>query len=57
MNLRNDHAQWYVQDLESKGYKVDGPMDITLTGHRLAVVRNSQRHILAASRANYRVCL
>jgi len=27
-------------DLESKGYKVDGPMDIKLTGRRLAMVRD-----------------
>jgi len=40
MNLRNDHAHWYVQDLESKGYKVDGPMDIKLTGRRPAMVRD-----------------
>ena len=39
MNLRHDHAHWYVQALESKWYKVDGPMDIKLTGRRLAMVR------------------
>lgn len=40
MNLRNDHAHWYVQDLESKEYKVDGPMDIKFTGRRPAMVRD-----------------